>query len=71
MADDTVGLLDALGVQKAVVFGGSMGGMITQFLLINHTHRVHAAVLAFTSGSFKTLCEITMVLDSAAAAHCG
>ena len=51
MAEDAVGLLDALGVQKAVVFGGSMGGMITQFLLINHTHRVHAAVLAFTSGS--------------------
>ena len=53
MAEDAVGLLDALGIEKAVVLGGSMGGMITQYLLLNHTHRVSAAILAFTSGSLR------------------
>jgi pimeloyl-ACP methyl ester carboxylesterase len=52
MADDAVGLLDALNIKKAVIFGGSMGGMIAQLVLLNYTSRVSACVLAFTSGRF-------------------
>ena len=36
MADDGAALLGALGIAKAHVVGASMGGMITQALVINH-----------------------------------
>jgi pimeloyl-ACP methyl ester carboxylesterase len=40
MADDTVGLLDALGRQRAHLVGASMGGMIGQTVAIQHPERV-------------------------------
>jgi pimeloyl-ACP methyl ester carboxylesterase len=40
MADDSVGLLDALGLASAHVVGASLGGMIAQTIAISHPERV-------------------------------
>ena len=42
MADDTVGLLDALSIDSTHVVGASMGGMIAQTLAIRHSRRVRS-----------------------------
>jgi pimeloyl-ACP methyl ester carboxylesterase len=40
MSDDTIGLLDALGIQKAHVVGRSMGGMIAQLVASRYPERI-------------------------------
>lgn len=42
LADDAVGLLDALGVEAAHVVGASMGGAVAQLMAINHPDRVRS-----------------------------
>ena len=40
MADDVVGLLDALGIAGAHIIGASMGGRIAQWVAVRHPARV-------------------------------
>jgi pimeloyl-ACP methyl ester carboxylesterase len=44
MADDVIGLMDALGTQRAHIVGASMGGMIAQLVAINHPGRTKSLV---------------------------
>ena len=48
MADDGVNLLTALGIEKAHVFGISMGGMVAQELALHHPDRVLTLTLGCT-----------------------
>jgi 3-oxoadipate enol-lactonase len=49
MAEDTVGLMDALSIEKAHVLGVSMGGYIAQEVAIRYPGRVESLILVTTS----------------------
>jgi 3-oxoadipate enol-lactonase len=49
LAEDVIGLLDALGMEWVNFVGLSMGGMIGQCLALNHPHRLKSLVLCDTA----------------------
>jgi len=55
MADEAVGVLDALGRERAHVVGLSMGGMIAQLVAIRHPARVARLVLVATNAGGATV----------------
>ncbi len=50
MADDAVGLLDALKIDKAHIIGASMGGMIAQLVAVHYPQRTRS-LISFMSSS--------------------
>jgi pimeloyl-ACP methyl ester carboxylesterase len=55
MSDDAVGLLDALGIDRAHVCGASMGGMIAQTVAIKHPDRVSSLTSIMSSTGARDL----------------
>ncbi|HEX6300183.1 MAG TPA: alpha/beta hydrolase [Acidimicrobiia bacterium] len=51
-ADDAAGLLRALKIDAAVVFGASAGGIVALQLALRHPNRVHRALI-FEPGYFR------------------
>ncbi len=51
MADDVIGLMDHLGIDKAHILGLSLGGMVAQEIAISYPHRVDKLVLCCTFSS--------------------
>lgn len=49
LAQDTVGLLDALKIEKAIIAGHSMGGFIAQALALDFPQRVEKLILCSTN----------------------
>ena len=63
-ADDTAGLMNALGIPKAHILGMSMGGMIAQELAINHPQKVFKLILCSTSSQSSYSKEGSRVLEA-------
>jgi len=63
-ADDTIGLMDALKIQKAHILGFSMGGFIAQEITLNYPERVENLVLCSTHcGGAKSLAPSNEVMN--------
>lgn len=55
MARDTIGLIDALGIERAHVVGASMGGMIAQTMAIEHPERLFSLTSIMSTTGDPTL----------------
>ena len=55
MAEDAIGLLDHLGIDKAHVVGASMGGAIAQLIAIHHPQRVRSLISIMATSGAKGL----------------
>jgi len=55
MADDAVGLLDALDIRKAHICGTSMGGMIAQTIAIRHPSRILSLISIYSTTGNRDL----------------
>lgn len=64
MADDVAGLIEGLGYDRAHVFGISMGGMVTQQLMISHPERLLSATIVMSSAGLSRIENVDrLILD--------
>lgn len=64
MAEDTVGLLDKIGIEKAHVIGSSMGSRIAQVIAAKYPEKVKSLILNVAAASFpdslKTITDASL-----------
>jgi pimeloyl-ACP methyl ester carboxylesterase len=65
MAEDTRGVLDALGIDSAHICGASMGGMVAQHLAARHPARVRSLTLLMTTSGARHLPQAAMQVQRA------
>jgi len=65
MAGDAVGVLDALGLERAHVCGASMGGMISQHIAARHPQRVKSLTLMMTTSGARHLPQAALRVQRA------
>ena len=59
LAEDSAGLLEALDIPKAHIFGVSMGGMIAQHLALTYAAKVDKLILGCTAADMEGLGNIS------------
>ena len=55
MAEDVIGLMDALGIKKANILGMSLGGMVAQHLAFSHGTRLRHVICVMSSSGNREL----------------
>ena len=65
LAGDTIALMDRLGIEKAHILGGSMGGMAAQGIAIEHPGRLDKLILSSTSAGGQPLRDMLLGLIEA------
>jgi len=63
LADDSIGLLNALNIDKIYIFGHSMGGYIAQELALNDTRATKLVLCSTSCGGDKSILASPEVLD--------
>jgi len=62
MVDDVIGLMDSLSIEKAHIFGISMGGRIAQNLATDYPDRLLSDTMVMTAASLRDASLIAQVL---------
>ncbi len=64
MAKDTLGLMDALGIGKAHLVGGSLGACVAEVIAAEHQERVNGLVLHGASSRYPLMIRTMVSLSS-------